>query len=258
MKELMIHVEKAVRPLRLSPFQKLKTRQELLSHLQGAYNEEFARLRDHHAAVQAAIERFGPAEEISEKLSAALPWHAYPLSVLLRGTSRDPTRPDTLLESTLWGWRLGVVFMLIVGAPWYAMLAWSGRLQFSEAVITWTLLTLYGLVLLWSLLGLIRVAQGDLRQPTTMRRVLLMIIAAWCALMTLPVSFWSAPWFGPTIRDAWFQHDMKLIAFAAAALIIVLVAVGISKTKGFARILRSDRKLGDQMRAWDQLDLDAY
>ena len=43
MNELMVHVERAVRPVRANPARKFKMRQELLAHLTGIYDEELAR-----------------------------------------------------------------------------------------------------------------------------------------------------------------------------------------------------------------------
>jgi hypothetical protein len=57
MKELMVHVEKAVRPLRITQGQRGAIREELLSHLQGIFDEEFARCGDRSAAIDASIKR---------------------------------------------------------------------------------------------------------------------------------------------------------------------------------------------------------
>ena len=75
MNELMSHVERAVRPVKATRRRKLEMREELLSHLRGVFDEELARSSDEIAAKQVAIERFGPAEELSQKLTATVPWY---------------------------------------------------------------------------------------------------------------------------------------------------------------------------------------
>jgi hypothetical protein len=77
MKELMLHVEKIVRPLRMSGRHKLRMREELLGHLRGIYDEELERVDNHGSAADAAIARFGQAGEISNKLKASIPWYDF-------------------------------------------------------------------------------------------------------------------------------------------------------------------------------------
>ncbi len=134
MKELMIHVEQAVRSIRATQWQKLKIREELLGHLQGVYAEEFERLGDHDETVNAALKRFGPADDLVNQFKESLPWYTFPLSLVLQSASRDYSRPDSLLEMSLWGVRLGVLFMILFGIPWYSALVFTGRLQTYEAV----------------------------------------------------------------------------------------------------------------------------
>ena len=61
MNELMVHVERAVRPVRAGPARKLKMRQELLAHLSGIY-DEFNWSTDIRAARQTVQERLSRLE----------------------------------------------------------------------------------------------------------------------------------------------------------------------------------------------------
>ena len=62
MSDLMLHVERIVRPIRAAARRKLRIRRELLAHLQSAFNEERARGLDEPAALirklQSTVPRF--------------------------------------------------------------------------------------------------------------------------------------------------------------------------------------------------------
>ena len=108
MNALMIHVERAVRPLRASKLRKLRMREEMLGHLKGIYEEERERLGDHDAAVRGAIKRFGPAEELSQKLQTSVPWHDSMMRLLA------PFLPNqgwqaSVLSLTFWSWALCLI-----------------------------------------------------------------------------------------------------------------------------------------------------
>ena len=74
MNELMIHVERAVRPIQARERRKLAMRRELLAHLTFIYEEEMARHPDDEpAALRAALERFGEPAELRRELQASVP-----------------------------------------------------------------------------------------------------------------------------------------------------------------------------------------
>ena len=73
MNELMVHVERAVRPVRARPARKLKMRQELLAHLAGIYDEELARRGDPAAARAEALRRFGDPAALTRELQDSVP-----------------------------------------------------------------------------------------------------------------------------------------------------------------------------------------
>jgi hypothetical protein len=68
MNELMIQVERVVRPLRASGQRKDRLREELLAHLTCIYEEELARCGEAGAARAAAVQRFGAPAELTRAL----------------------------------------------------------------------------------------------------------------------------------------------------------------------------------------------
>jgi hypothetical protein len=73
MKEFMVHVERAVRPVRAESAQKFKMRRELLAHLTCIYEEELARRSDPAAARVEALRRFGDPAALTRELQGSVP-----------------------------------------------------------------------------------------------------------------------------------------------------------------------------------------
>jgi hypothetical protein len=73
MKELMVPVERAVRPVRATAARKRRMRQELLAHLTGLFEEERARGGDQATAVSRAVERFGDPTNLGRELQDSVP-----------------------------------------------------------------------------------------------------------------------------------------------------------------------------------------
>jgi hypothetical protein len=74
MKDLLIHVEKIVRPVRAIAPRKLRMRRELLAHLQAALEEERGRDGDEVSALARAKVRLGEPSELTRGLQASVPW----------------------------------------------------------------------------------------------------------------------------------------------------------------------------------------
>jgi hypothetical protein len=89
MKELMIAVERAVRPVRASAGRKDRMREELLAHLTAMYEGELARPGEADAARDRVLRRFGNPPELMRELQGSVSW---------------PERVEFLLEQWL-GWR---------------------------------------------------------------------------------------------------------------------------------------------------------
>jgi hypothetical protein len=70
---LKIIVERAVRPVRASASRKGKMREELLAHVVGVFQEEWAKLGDERAAVERTTLRFGNPAEVTRQLQESVP-----------------------------------------------------------------------------------------------------------------------------------------------------------------------------------------
>jgi hypothetical protein len=141
MRELMIHVERAVRPVVASEWWKLAMRRELLAHLTSIYEEEKTRVGDGPAALEAALRRFGAPANLTRELQSAVPvverW--LNASVPLLGTldSHSHARPEPVAQRASQGILLtacagylavspflGALPDLPVTAPWRVEVVW--------------------------------------------------------------------------------------------------------------------------------------
>src|SRR4051794_10273609 len=74
MKELMIHVERIVRPVRAMESRKLRMRRELLAHLESALREEQAAGGSEAEILQRAKARLGEPAALAMELQQSAPW----------------------------------------------------------------------------------------------------------------------------------------------------------------------------------------
>ena len=74
MKPLMIHVERAVRPVCAEESTKCNMREELYAHITSIYEEELQRTGDEDAAIEGACRRFGEPADLTAGLQAGIPW----------------------------------------------------------------------------------------------------------------------------------------------------------------------------------------
>jgi ATP-dependent Clp protease ATP-binding subunit ClpC len=94
--QLKILVEQAVRPVRASLARKRIMREELLVHVSGVFEEEFARLGEERAALGRTALRFGNPADVAGQLQASVPagdrirqfWEGPPGESTLRTASR--------------------------------------------------------------------------------------------------------------------------------------------------------------------------
>jgi ATP-dependent Clp protease ATP-binding subunit ClpC len=73
-KQQMRIVGRAVNPVVAGTRHKRKMREEMLAHLGAIYDEEFERVRDPNAALDAAAQRFGDPIELARELAASVPF----------------------------------------------------------------------------------------------------------------------------------------------------------------------------------------
>jgi hypothetical protein len=134
MKQLMILVERAVRPVRADNRWKMKMRQELLAHLTAAYEEERARLGDEPAALAEASRRFGDPKELTKSLQATVPvWDRILFSnvpgtkwmdALERPIAPSPSQ-SPWLRKTAWAVAWALIALLLGGAAFSIFLSGS-------------------------------------------------------------------------------------------------------------------------------------
>ncbi|MCC6698723.1 MAG: hypothetical protein IT365_24070 [Candidatus Hydrogenedentes bacterium] len=116
MKALRIHVERIVRPIRASVLRKNKMREELLAHLETAFEEESAVAISDCEALEQATKRLGDPRALREELQASVPW------IERVGFSRIPLRlePEAYASDEPFGWRgsariaTGIVALTVV------------------------------------------------------------------------------------------------------------------------------------------------
>jgi hypothetical protein len=124
MRELMVHVERAVRAVHASPARKRRMRQELLAHLTGLVEEEKARGGDERQALARALQRFGDPAGLSRDLQASVPRLERRLSQLFfqgPGESglRYGGRIAALSAATVFAWlNLLPLIGVAAGAKW--------------------------------------------------------------------------------------------------------------------------------------------
>lgn len=70
-KQLQIAIERAVRPVKVGWWRQDQIREELLAHVTGIFEEEFARLGDEAAASHEALRRFGEPSKLTDEWNAA-------------------------------------------------------------------------------------------------------------------------------------------------------------------------------------------
>ena len=125
--QLKIIVERAVRPVRASTLRKRKMREELLAHVSGVFEEEFAQLGDERAALDRTAQRFGNPNELTGKLQESV-WASDAIHCLLDKLwfRSGESRGRRILRYGTW-----YVLILMVFLPtWYAwvqLCAWLVR-----------------------------------------------------------------------------------------------------------------------------------
>lgn len=110
--KLMIIVERAVRPVRASVACKRKMREELLGHVTGVFEEEYAKLGDERLALEQTAKRFGQSAELTEQLQAAVPAG----DVLDRLFSGQPGESTLRAATRLAAWNLALAVLVFITA----------------------------------------------------------------------------------------------------------------------------------------------
>jgi hypothetical protein len=191
--QLRIIVERAVRPVRASTPRKRGMREELLSHVREAFEEESAKLGDDRAALERTALRFGDPAEVTSQLQESVPlgdgirrfWEGRPGESALRAGFRLAGVTGALAASSL------VVALFTVG--------WVGAWP-REAVITCICGVLALPVYLFGLAFLTDRMERALDGPAGRSRlqVALVAVGSWLFMLLLAVALtwptWPAEW----------------------------------------------------------------
>src|SRR5262245_65861705 len=115
MKELMVHVERAVRPVHATPARKQRMRQELLGHLTAIFDEERARGGDEQQALAQALRRFGNPADLARELQASVPrlerWEGQMIGWILPGPGESKLRHALRLAAVAGAFVFGALFL---------------------------------------------------------------------------------------------------------------------------------------------------
>jgi hypothetical protein len=196
MRDLKVHVERIVRPIRASGRRKDRMREELLAHLTATYQEEVKRDGDESAALARALERFGDPDELRRELQASVPLADRILFAEFLGHSRyvafvrrlgkQPAESAlrfaarvTLAVAVLWGSVDALFIALIVtGHLWQGKPVWPS--------LNWVLRlfgAFHGPMLLYFFLCALcvdRLRRAIKTRPLPLRNAFMSV--AWCAL----------------------------------------------------------------------------
>src|SRR5262249_33308899 len=115
MKELMVPVERAVRPVHANPARKRRMRQELLAHLTAIFEEERAHGSDEQLALAQALRRFGNPADLVRDLQASVPflerWEGQMLSQFLPRPGERRLRHALRLAALVAAFVLGALLL---------------------------------------------------------------------------------------------------------------------------------------------------
>lgn len=243
MKELMVHVEKAVRPLRITQGQRGAIREELLSHLQGIFDEEFARGGDRDAAIAESIKRFGPTEEVSRSLRDSMPWFSFPLSYV-PWFARVRSWPESIHRTAWRAWMTGIQFWMLVGIPWCSMLVMTERKSGLAATTMWFLMASLGVAMLVPFVGMLGSVYGVFGLRRSTRRAVLFAVAG-CLGQTIVYVLINLC-VNPTLQPLVYAIPF-LMSFGMLAML---------HTRGIAKLVHRDAERDKRTGEWEQLVLD--
>jgi hypothetical protein len=251
MKELMIHVERAVRPVRAEPARKLKMRHELLTHLTSIYEEELARRSDPAAARAEALRRFGDPAALTRELQDSVPVLQRILHTpipALNGTraiqrlgARRPGESDRRHGVRLAVWQGVLLTSLVVPLVIIRMAGSRWALGPSELAVMagcWAALAILNSAFLYLVAGMARAVRGDLTPAALGRATGYWVGAVAAGLASAPVS-------GRLLLGNEHPHN-RLWAIAVVLAVVLL---------GIAAVMRLDAVVKRRQSEWTTLEI---
>lgn len=239
MRDLMRHIEQAVRPVRAALRRKLEMREELLAHLQGIYEEELVRSGDEAVARDAALERFGSPEALSSQLATTVPWYDF-LLPWFNPTHHRP--PMSVCALAAWASVAYLSLSLVVLTVMAGVFARIGGLEYLAVVVV-TAATIPPIVLV--LCATAGAIHGVLRHPRVPRRAILYATALACYL--LPGSLGLMLLCGVRV-------DGAIVAWAVATSIATPLVVVLVASQLGAEIRKDEQSLA-RITDWEAIEL---
>jgi hypothetical protein len=230
MKELMVAVERVVRPMRAEPRRKMKMRQELLAHLTSAYEEARARLGNDDAAREEAVRRFGNPADLTRELQASVPIHERVLFTPLPGT-KWLTALERKMERKLseppshsvarWFWLWFLTVLSLAGGP--AIIIYESRYDAASAAMALGWLATAAGMFAVALLGAGAAFQA-ISGPLTLKAVLRASLFAFFtvaapSLVTMVILLW--------ILDLPIHPGEQIAGIVIGSLLILGLAFGV-------------------------------
>ena len=241
--ELMRHVEKVVRPLRITRGQRSKLREELLGHLKGVFEEEIKRCSDHEEAVRAAINRFGSASSLTAELRQSMPWYS---AVLSRIPWFSPSRkwPESTSTTARRAWSSAILLWILVGIPWCAIQVVTGNKEPMQAVVMWFLMAAFGVILLSDIVWMLGFVFGIYGLPKSRTRAMVTALATCLAILAVC-----------SLLRHFVNPSMHAIGIAIPVF-FPWAFLALSFTRGFAVLIRKDEQRSKRTGRWERLGVD--
>jgi hypothetical protein len=218
MKDLRIHVERIVRPIRASVPRKNKMREELLAHLRTAFDEERVDAATEDEALERAKQRLGDSQALRDELQSSVPWYEQ------LGHTRIPVGLK-YERSTECGWRASArlasetVLCLVAGYPVYVAYAF---------IVTFVS-------------GLSRPGLADVAQDLPMIVGLLA-----CLWLLMFAAFWMFDVVGARKRVAPWSKTPALVKASLTTLLLVFAGgLFLTVAIGFTKVVQAHTKLDD-------------
>jgi hypothetical protein len=229
MKELMIHIERAVRPVRAEPARKFKMRRELLAHLTCIYEEELARHANPAVAQAEAVRRFGDSATLTHELQDSVPaWERIlhtPIAALRgmkalpRPWARRPGESENrcAVRAAVW---LGVLLTLMILPLGIIRIVGSasvlGPSELGVVAACWAVLAITNSAFIYLVVCLVRTVRSSLGPAALVRAA-----AYWAGAVGVAVA--STPVSGRMLLGEEAPHSR--FAVVAAVLAVVLLGV---------------------------------
>lgn len=241
MNRLMRHVERAVRPVVATPRRKLHMREELLAHLQSIYDQQRPRAASDDEAVDAAIARFGPADELSRQLTASVPWY-------------DPIQPwlDPIRHRKPFSYRTAALAVSTVHLVIVVLALSLMALTFKDiGLIEYFAVLLVNLAIMppvfAAMIAMAAALYGVQHHPKSLRRALLYAVALAAYLLAVSLAIL-------TLTDPGL-HLSSIIWVVTASLAAPLILAPAAGYLG-SDIRKSEQTLA-RLEPWERIDLPA-